>query len=377
MTVLVLNGGSSSLKYAVFGDAERAGPMDPTDVILRATLDRIGAGGPADHAAAVGSVLDELERRGIERPQVVGHRLVHGGPDHVDPAIVDEALVTALARAVPFAPLHLPAELRAIAAVRARFGDVPQVVCFDTGFHRTLPDVARRFALPRHLFDAGIRRYGFHGLSYEYIAASLPPARQHRAVFAHLGNGASMVAVRDGRSIDTTMGLTPTGGLVMGTRSGDLDPGLLLYLLDHGHDPRRLSHLVDHEAGLLAISGTTSDMQQLLEHRVSDPRAALAIDVFCYQARKAIGALAAALGGIETLVFAGGIGEHAPVVRFEICRGLEFLGIELDDAANTSGAPVIGKGRCDVQVVRTDEERMIARHARRLLAAHRDEAPRP
>jgi acetate kinase len=181
-----------------------------------------------------------------------------------------------------------------------------------------------------------------------------------------------MVAVRDGRSIDTTMGLTPTGGLVMGTRSGDLDPGLLLYLLDHGCDARQLAHLVDHDAGLLAISETTSDMQQLLERRATDPRAALAIDVFCYQARKAIGALAAALGGIETLVFTGGIGEHAPAIRFEICRGLDHLGITLDAAANAAGAPVIGTAPCEVHVIRTDEERMIARHARELArSVHR------
>lgn len=364
MTVVALNAGSSSLKYAAFADAARA---DRSDLVLRGVFDRIGAGGPTDHATAVQSVLDELDRLGIERPHVVGHRLVHGGPDHSEPTIVDDALLAALERAIPFAPLHLPVELRAIAAVRARFGDVPQVVCFDTGFHRTLPDVARRFALPQPWFDAGIRRYGFHGLSFEYIAASLSPAQLRKAIFAHLGNGASMVAVHDGRSIDTTMGLTPTGGLVMGTRSGDLDPGLLIYLLEHGYDARGLAHLVDHEAGLLAISGTTSNMQRLLELRATEPRAALAIDVFCYQARKAIGALAAALGGIETLVFAGGIGENAPAIRFEICSGLAHLGISLDDDANGAGAPIISKARCEVHVIRTDEERMIAHHARQLV----------
>ena len=364
MTIVALNAGSSSLKYAVFGDAERT---DAGDVVLRGMLDRFGAGGPADHAAAVSSVLDELDRRGIERPRVVGHRLVHGGPTHTEPTIVDDALIAALEHAISFAPLHLPIELGAIAAVRARLADVPQVVCFDTGFHRTLPEVARRFALPSARLGAGVRRYGFHGLSFEYIAASLPAARLGRAIFAHLGNGASMVAVRDGRSIDTTMGLTPTGGLVMGTRSGDLDPGLLLYLLDHGCDARQLAHVVDHEAGLLAISETTSDMQQLLELRATEPRAALAIDVFCYHARKAIGALAAALGGVETLVFTGGIGEHAAPIRFEICRGLEHLGIALDDDRNSAGAPIIGRGHCEVHVIPTDEERMIARHARRLV----------
>ena len=359
MTVLALNAGSSSLKYALFADEEE---------VLRGALERIGIGGVADHAAAVHSVFDELERRGVERPSAVGHRLVHGGPDHVEPALVNNALLVALERVVAFAPLHLPIELRAIAAVRARFGDLPQVVCFDTGFHRTLPEIARRFALPSALFDAGIRRYGFHGLSYEYIAASLPPASLRRAVFAHLGNGASMVAVRDGKSMDTTMGLTPTGGLVMGTRTGDLDPGLLLYLLDHGYDARALARLVDHEAGLLAISGTTSDMQQLLDRRASDPRAELAIDVFCYHARKSIGALATVLEGLETLVFTGGIGEHAPAVRSGICRGLGYLGIDLDDDRNDASAPIISRGTCEVRVVPTDEERMIARHTRQIAS---------
>jgi len=365
MTVLALNAGSSSLKYAVFADDERA---DGTDVVLRGAFDRIGAGGLADHTTAVRSVLGELERRGIARPRAVAHRLVHGGPDHREPAIVDDALIAGLERAVPFAPLHLPVELRAIAAVRARFGDVPQVVCFDTGFHRTLPDVAAHFALPRAWFELGIRRYGFHGLSFEYIAASLSSAQLRRAIFAHLGNGASMVAIRDGCSVDTTMGLTPTGGLVMGTRSGDLDPGVLVYLLDHGHDARGLERVVDHEAGLLALSGTTSDMQRLIELRATEPRAALAVDVFCYQARKSIGALAAVLGGVETLVFTGGIGEHAVAVRFEICRGLDHLGITLDGDRNSAGAPIISKGPCEVHVIRTDEERMIARHARRLVS---------
>lgn len=366
MTIVALNAGSSSLKYAVFGDVEHS---DGSDVVLRGTRDRIGAGGDTDHAGALGWVLGELDRRGIEPPRAVGHRVVHGGPEHTEPAIVDDALIAALERAIPFAPLHLPIELGAIAAVRARLGDLPQVVCFDTGFHRTLPDVARHFALPDVWFRLGIRRYGFHGLSFEYLAASLSTAQLRKAIFAHLGNGASMVAVRDGRSIDTTMGLTPTGGLVMGTRSGDLDPGLLVYLLDHGYDSRSLAHLVDHEAGLLAISGITADMQRLLELRATVPRAALAIDVFCYQARKSIGALAAALGGIETLVFTGGIGEHAPAIRLEICRGLEHLGITLDLERNAAGAPIVSTSRCEVHVIRTDEERMIARHARRLVGS--------
>ena len=365
--VLALNCGSSSLKYALFrGD----------DALVRGTM-KIGGSGPSDHAAAVEAVFEEIARRGVAHPSVVGHRLVHGGPQHVQPARVTPALMASLADAVPFAPLHLPAELRAIEAVEARFGDLPQVVCFDTSFHQTLPERAQRFALPDALFASGVRRYGFHGLSYEYLVETLEAEPLGRAVFAHLGSGASMAAIRDGRSIDTTMGFTPAGGLVMGTRAGDLDPGLLVYLLAHrGYDASAIERLVNHEAGLKALSGGTSDMRELLDRRARDARAALAVDVFCYQARKWIGALAAALGGIETLVFTGGIGEHAPEVRREICEGLDYLGVVVDEARNAQ-APTRAPGaivssdqsRCTVRVVATDEERMIARHAARLVAA--------
>jgi acetate kinase len=343
--ILALNCGSSSLKYAVF-DGDRA--------LARATID-----GVTDQRSAVLGVLDQL----AARPAAVGHRLVHGGPDHVEPARVDRALLAALERVAPLSPLHLPAELAAIDAVSQQL-DVPQVACFDTAFHRTLPDVARRFALPAM---PAVQRYGFHGLSYASITAALPPERLRRAVIAHLGSGASMAAIRDGRSVDTTMGFSPAGGLVMATRCGDLDPGLIVYLLDHGYDARRLDQLIHREAGLRALSETTGDMRQLLEQRTADPRAAFAVDVFCYHARKAIGAFAAVLGGIETLVFTGGIGEHAPEVRAEICAGLEHLGIALDVAGNASGAPVISRGSCEVHVMRTDEEREIARATRRVL----------
>jgi acetate kinase len=360
--VLTLNCGSSSLKYATFSaDAE----------LSRATIGRIGAGGPPDHAAAVATVFQTLTQSGAGSPAAVGHRIVHGGPDHLTPARVDDTLLASLERAIPFAPLHLPAELSAIRAVRTHFGDLPQVVCFDTGFHRALPEIAQRFALPRALCDAGIRRYGFHGLSYEFIVESLGNAALRRAVIAHLGNGASMVAVRDGASIDTTMGFTPTAGLVMGTRSGDLDPGLLVHLLDQrGYDARGLERLVNHEAGLLALSETTSDMQALLAQRDHDRRAALAVEVFCYQAKKWIGALAATLGGIDALVFTGGIGEHAAEVRRGICAGLDHLGVSIDDSRNQNSAAIISAdaSRCQVRVIATNEERMIARHTRRILA---------
>lgn len=349
-SVLALNCGSSSLKYAVFA-AEA--------VLLRGAIEDIGARGIDDHGAAVHAVFEQVTARGLAAPAAVGHRIVHGGAEHLEPEHVDDALLASLARLVPFAPLHLPAELSAIGAVRRRFGDIPQVACFDTAFHRTLPEVAQRFALPAPLFDAGLRRYGFHGLSYEYVVETIGAAKLGRAVLAHLGNGASMAAVREGRSIETTMAFTPTAGLVMGTRSGDLDPGLLIFLLKHrGFDATTLDKLVNHEAGLLALSGTTSDMKMLLERRRDDARAELAVAMFCYQAKKWIGALASTLGGLDSLVFTGGIGEHAPAVRREICAGLEYLGVRLDDESS---------GRCRVHVVQTDEERMIARHTRRLL----------
>ena len=317
--ILAINCGSSSLKFALFsGDVET----------------RRG------QAATIEEVIGQLDR-----PDAVGHRIVHGGPDRFAPALVDAALLADLHDAISFAPLHLPIELAAIAAVAKRWPNIRQVVCFDTAFHRTLPPVAYRFALPDALFDAGVRRYGFHGLSYEYIASVVPPTK--RAVFAHLGSGASMVAVRDGVAIDTTMGMTPSGGLVMGTRCGDLDPGVMLYLAAHGYDARSLAKLVDRESGLLALAGS-ADMQHLIETRATDPRAALAIDIFCYHAVKALGGLVAVLGGIDQLVFTGGIGEHAAPVRESICAALGYL------------------GAFDIRVIATDEEAMIARHTRAL-----------
>jgi len=353
--ILAINAGSSSLKYAMF---------DGDHATERGEIDGIGRAGVVDHAAAVAAMFDRF----AAPPAAIGHRLVHGGRDRFAPVLLDAAIEAELAEAVAFAPLHLPVELAAIAAVRARYGELPQVACFDTAFHATLPEVARRFAIPTALHDAGLRRYGFHGLSYEGIAARLaePPPR---AIFAHLGSGASMVAVRDGRALDTTMAFTPAAGLVMGTRTGDLDPGLVIYLLDHGYDARRLERLVHHEGGLLAISETTADMQVLLAQRAADPRVALAIDVFCYRARLWVGALAAALGGLDTLVFTGGIGQHAPAVRAQICDGLAHLGVVLDADANQRNARHIGAGACAVHVIAAEEERVIAEHTRRVIDA--------
>jgi acetate kinase len=330
--ILALNCGSSSLKYAAFDGDQRTGG---------GTVSGIGVpGGHATHADAVHAALDR-----VAAPQAVGHRIVHGGPNLLEPVRIDARVLALLREALPFAPLHLPAEIAAIEAVARRYSRVPQVACFDTSFHRTIPEIARRFPLPPRVDALGVRRYGFHGLSYEWTVSELK--LRGRAVIAHLGNGASMCAVHDGVSVDTTMGLTPTGGFMMGTRSGDLDPGVLLFLLG-SMSREEVGRTVEREAGLLGISGSTSDMKALLASE--DPRARLAVEMFCYQAAKAAGALAAALGGLDTLVFTGGIGEHAAEIRERICARLAHL------------------GKFAVLVVAADEERVIARHVRRLLA---------
>ena len=257
-------------------------------------------------------------------------------------------------------------------AVTARFPALPQVACFDTAFHHRMPELARRLPLPRTLWDAGIRRYGFHGLSYEYIVWRLGPAARGRTIIAHLGNGASMAAVRDGMPVDTTMGLTPAGGFMMGTRSGDLDPGIAIYLLrGKGYDADRLERLVNNESGLLGVSESSPDMKTLLELREKEPAAAQAVSMFCYQLRKSIGAFAAALGGLDLLVFTGGIGERAAPVRWEACQGLEHLGLQLDPERNTAHADTVSRpdSRCMVRVIPTDEDLMIARHTLAALSS--------
>jgi acetate kinase len=368
MRVLSINGGSSSLKHAIFdlGEGKR---QSQEKEIERGSVERIGSSNVPDHAAAVRSLLDDLERRGIAPPDAVGHRIVHGGTEHAAPARIDAALVASLQKLVAFAPLHLPAEIRVIEAVTERWPERPQVACFDTAFHRTLSAVAQRYALPDEAHAGGLRRYGFHGLSYEYVVAELGARDLGRAVIAHLGSGASMAAVRDGQSVDTTMGFSPSGGLVMGTRLGDVDPGLLVHWLDQGHDVRALDDLVNRRAGLLGVSGTTADVRDLLAQRARDPRSALAIDVFTWSARKWIGAMTATLGGIDTLVFTGGIGEHAAPIRAEIARGLEHLGVRLDAGRNGRHEAVVSAdgAPCRVRVVKTDEERMVARHTGRVV----------
>jgi acetate kinase len=388
--VLTMNGGSSSIRFAVY-DAGAAPRL-----CLAGMVDRIGTSGTnltvtgsvgrphvsrrlvaADHRTAVGALLDWLEGQPVfASVRAVGHRIVHGMA-HTAPARITPKLLAELRRITPYDPEHLPREIGLVEALGQRHPKLPQVACFDTAFHRTMPPVARALPIPRRYAAKGVERYGFHGLSYAYLMEELgrldPAAPKGRVILAHLGSGASLAAVRDGKSIDTSMGFTPTAGLVMGTRSGDLDPGLVYYLArTTGMTPARFQRMVNHESGLLGVSGTSADVRDLLEKEGADARAAAAVDLFCYQAKKWIGAFAAALGGLDTLVFSAGIGEHAPLIRARMCDGLGYLGIELDRRRNARNAPVISRdgGRVRIRVIRTNEELMIARSVVRLLDLH-------
>jgi acetate kinase len=329
-----------------------------------------------NHKAALKTLLEWLQSQFANHfLDAVGHRVVHGGPKYRQSCLITEELMAALHEIIRLAPEHLPHELKAIRAVAEHYPQLTQVACFDTAFHRQMPEIAQRIPLPRSLWQEGVLRYGFHGLSYEYILGNLravagEEAANGRVIIAHLGNGCSMAAVKSGIGIETTMGLTPTGGLIMGTRSGDLDPGVLVYLLlEKRRTPSTIDYLVNQRSGLIGISGLSSDLRDLLEIESKEPNAAQAIDMFCYQARKFIGSLAAVLGGLDTLVFTAGIGTNAPVIRRRICEGLEFLGIQIDPARNESNAPVISRegGPVAVRVMKTDEELMIARHTCKLL----------
>jgi acetate kinase len=391
--ILVLNAGSSSLKFSVFLDGE------PPEPVLRGQLEglltrphfvaRDQAGGVAGEKEwAPGTRLGHdgaLEflfawgRGGALRGHrivAVGHRVVHGGLKFTRPVRIDADVLAALQALVPLAPLHQPHNLTAIRALVQQAPELPQVACFDTSFHRTQPAVAQAFALPRRYVEEGVLRYGFHGLSYEYVASVLPGtdarAAAGRAVVAHLGNGASLCALRGGRSVASTMGFTAVDGLPMGTRCGALDPGVLLYLMDrHGLDARALEKLLYEESGLLGVSGIASDLRTLLAS--PDPRAAEALDLFVYRIGRELGSLAAALGGLDALVFTGGIGENAAAVRARVCRDAAWLGLELDEAANQAGGPRISRpeSRVAAWVIPTNEELMIAQHTRQLLAGSR------
>ncbi|MGO9687465.1 MAG: acetate/propionate family kinase [Syntrophobacteraceae bacterium] len=380
--ILTINGGSSSIKFALFetGDSLRR--------ILEGAIDRIGMPAPnfvvkgldradnfsrpmtaPDHTIAVSTLMDWVEERiGRGELTAVGHRVVHGGPKYSKPERITAKMVEELRRLSPFDPEHLPEEILLTEAFHRRFPDLPQVACFDTAFHHDLPRVARLLPIPRRYEAQGVRRYGFHGLSYAFLMGELArlagaETAQGRVILAHLGNGASLAAVRDGKPVDTSMSFTPTAGVPMSTRSGDLDPGLVGYLArTETMSAKQFSDMVNFQSGLLGISETSPDMNDLLERETQDVRAAEAVALFCYQIKKWIGAFAAALGGLDTLVFAGGIGENAPIVRARICDGMGFLGIELEEKRNVANEGVISAvaSRVAVHVIRTDEERMIA-----------------
>lgn len=388
--VLAINGGSSSIKFALFdvaasperrlsGSIERIGLADGTlktkDAATNETkqIPLFTSG----HAEGVERLVEWLgSRTDLSSLAAVGHRIVHGGPKLIEPCWIDDGVLAVLRRMAPFDPEHLPGEIELIEGFRKATPHARQGACFDTSFHRHLPDVAQRLAIPRKYAAQGIHRYGFHGLSYSYLVDELkrldPAAAAGRVVLAHLGNGASMAAVADGAPIDTTMAFTPTAGLVMSTRSGDFDPGLVRYLIEEeGLSVSEFHELVNRRSGLLGVSETSSDMRDLLARRAQDARAAEAVALFCYQAKKTIGAFAAALGGLDAIVFSGGIGENAHEVRATICEGLDFLGISLDHAQNDAGASLISAAESHVRVyvIRTDEELMIAKTLSSLLAS--------
>jgi acetate kinase len=393
--ILSINGGSSSVRFAVYGMGKQPQRM------LSGKIDRIGlvgtnlvVTGPSGipsrprrieatrQCTAAGMLLDFLETR----PEFalvgsVGHRVVHG-MKRSEPERVTSGLLRELRSITPFDPDHLPREVEMMEEIRKRHPRLPQVACFDTAFHGTMPAVARIVPIPLRYSAKGVERYGFHGISFSYLMEELgcidPTAARGRVILAHLGSGASLAAVRNARSIDTSMGFTPASGLVMSSRTGDLDPGLAYFLArTEGMTPARFQRMVNRESGLLGVSGTSPDLRDLLARKARDPRAAVAVELFCYQVKKWIGSFAAALGGLDTLVFSAGIGENSPVVRQRICDGLEFLGVRLDRRRNAGNLPLISPDSLPVKVrvIRTDEELMIARSVARILHPGRIREP--
>jgi acetate kinase len=386
--ILAINGGSSSIKFSVYeiGDAG-----EPLMKWLSGKIERIGLGDPkltftnsrnkqkgtvpaeaGDLPAAAGFLIGWLKEQAAH-PAAVGHRVVYG-LEHTQAVLIDEGLLTELQNVASYDPGHLPGELELIRLIGRQYPGLPQVACFDTAFHASMPPVAKLLPVPRKYTAAGMRRFGFHGLSYAYIAEELTriagAAARGRVIIAHLGNGASLAALSDGVSVETTMGFTPVGGIMMGTRPGDLDPGVLWYLVNKERfGPGQLDHFINKECGLLGVSETTADMQELLSRESGDPRAAEAVALFCYGVKKAVGALTAVLGGVDILVFTGGIGEKAAMIRSRICTGLDYLGIELDQRANGGNELVLsGAGaRVSVYAIPTDEEWMIARTVKHFI----------
>ena len=386
--ILAINGGSSSIKFALY---QNEGSFNR---LLYGKIDRIGLPDSKlsyreekenrdetlnldalDHKSTANYFIEWLEgKTEFSSISGVGHRVVFG-KHFTNPALITHEIVEELKHFTSYDPDHLPAEIEIIEAVRKRYPNLPQVACFDTAFHQTMPRVAKMLPIPRRFDEKGIQRYGFHGLSYSYIMEELTriaglEAANGRVILAHLGNGASLAAIKEGKSIDTSMGFTPAGGLVMGTRPGDLDPGVAWYIMKSEHlSPQQFNNFINHKSGLLGISETSFDMRDLLKIEADDVRATEAVELFCYQAKKWIGAFAAALGGIDTLVFAGGIGENSPVVRSRICKGLEFLGIELEEKRNRSNSPIIStnKVKAVVRIIHTNEEWMIAKTVSKMI----------
>ncbi len=384
--ILTINGGSSSIKFAIYKASE---PLEKT---LYGKIDRIGSSGTnltfndqsknkqesislkaSDHNTAVNFLIDWLEGQpDFTSISAIGQRVVHG-MKHQEPEVITKELLDELHSNELYDPDHLPGEIELIKGFFQRYPKLPQVACFDTAFHSTMPRIAKILPIPRHYEDKGVQRYGFHGLSYAYLMEELTRLESAKGcvILAHLGSGASMAAVLEGQSIDTTMAYTPASGLMMSTRSGDVDPGLISFLArSENMTALQFDKMANHKSGLLGVSETTSDMHDLLGMEKEDARAAEAVDLFCYQAKKQISAYAAALGGLDTLVFAGGIGENSPEVRSRICKGLEFLGIELEEKRNTANSPIISANKVKaviVRVIHTDEEWMIAKIVSKII----------
>jgi len=388
--ILVVNGGSSSLKFSLYhtkslyaelsGQVNHIGSKGSYMEISR--KDKVIFSNSSDTyktmADGVKALVDWLTANGHHRSiEAIGHRLVQGGPQHREPEVITDDLLQSLHQYIYLAPNHLPQEIKTILTFREAFPDLPQVACFDTSFHRHLPSYTKNYPLPKEYQQKGLMRYGFHGLSYEYIMQSLlekdPAASAQKIIIAHLGNGASMAAVVNGISVDTTMGLSPAGGLVMGTRTGDLDPGVILFLLKEAKlSATKLDEVLNKESGLKAIAGT-SDMQELLKNEAQDPAAEEALKVFCYQAKKFIGALAAGMGGLDTLVFTGGIGEHSALIRERICENLGFMGIRINKRSNQAMKEVISSraSKVSIRMMKTSEEYMIAQHTQHIINRHK------
>jgi acetate kinase len=380
--ILTINGGSSSIKFSLYKIEE------PLKLLFNGQVENIGslksklssynsitqqknnlAIKASNHDEAANHLIDWLEKQeGFNSIKAIGHRIVHG-MNHTEPAIISSELLNELKKISAFDPEHLPEEIKLIEVFSKRYPSLKQVACFDTSFHTSMPMVAKLLSIPRRYYEKGIHRYGFHGLSYSFLMEELnllagSEIANGKIILAHLGSGASLAAVKDGKSIDTTMGFTPASGLMMSTRTGDLDPGVAWYLMKFEKlSPKEFNHLINHESGLLGISETNSDMRELINTEETDHRAAEAIELFCYQTKKWIGSYAAVLNGLDTLVFSGGIGEHSPEVRSKICDGLEFLGIELCEIKNMNNQAVISteKSKVTVRVIATNEEVMIAR----------------